>query len=207
MADSGGGCGRCCCSFIFTLGLTALFMWLSLRTSNPKCSILTFYLPSLNRTLNRTSDLTLSLTLSLKNPNKDKGIKYDPLNVTVYDFPNKSHILGHVWMPGFYQGHKKNAKKSGQGTANTKVALQAVYENGTGVFRVDMATAVKFKIMFWYTKKHKIRVGADVVVNASGVTFDHKGIKLKSMAPKMGSICMVVGTLVNFLVFTSLNFL
>ncbi|XVE50546.1 hypothetical protein DITRI_Ditri01bG0171500 [Diplodiscus trichospermus] len=204
MADSRGGSG-CCCSFIFTLGLTALFMWLSLRTSNPKCSIQSFYLPSLNRTLNRTTDPTLNFTIELDNPNKDKGIKYDPLNITVYDFPSRSHV-GSVLMPGFYQGHKKKAKKLGQGTANTTVALGAVSQNGTGVFRVDMATAVKFKIIFWYTKKHKIRVGADVVVNASGVKVDHKGIRLKSMAPRMGSFCVVVGALVNFLVFTLLNF-
>ncbi|XVF03974.1 hypothetical protein REPUB_Repub05bG0040300 [Reevesia pubescens] len=206
MANSEDGCGRCCCSFIFTSGLTALFMWLNLRTSNPKCSIQTLYLPSLNTTLNITTDPTLNLTLKLDNPNKDKGIKYDQLNVTVYDFPNKSHVLGNVSVPGFYQGHKKKATKHGQGTANTSVALRAVFENGTGILRVDMTTSVKFKIIFWYTKKHKIRVGADVVVNASGVKIDHKGIRLKSMAPKMGSLCVVVGALVNFLVFNLLNF-
>ncbi|XP_022753945.1 protein NDR1-like [Durio zibethinus] len=208
MTDSDGGCCRCCCSFIFTLGLTALFMWLNLRTSNPKCSIQTFYLsmPSLNETLNLTVDRTLNLTLRLDNPNKDKGIKYDTLNVTVYDFPNKSHVLGNILVPGFYQGHKKKATKPVQGTANTTVALQVVYENRMGVFRVDMATAVKFKIMFWYTKKHKISVGADVVVNSSGFKVEPKGIRLKSMAPKMGSFCVVVGALVNFLVFALLNF-
>ncbi|XWS11172.1 hypothetical protein CRYUN_Cryun38cG0060900 [Craigia yunnanensis] len=206
MSDPGGGCCKCCCSFIFSLGLTALFMWLSLRTSNPKCSILSFYLPSLNRTLNFPNDTTINFTLKLDNPNKDKGIKYDPLNVTVYDFPNRSHVIGNILMPEFYQGHKKKAKKPGHGIANTTVALQAVSDNGTGVFRVEMATSVKFKIMFWYTKRHKIRVGADVVVNASGVKVYHKDIRLKSMAPRMGSFCVGVGALVNFLVFTLLDF-
>ncbi|XVF70533.1 hypothetical protein PTKIN_Ptkin11bG0169100 [Pterospermum kingtungense] len=210
MADRDGGCCGCCCSFIFTLGLTALFMWLSLRTSNPKCSIQTIYLPSLiNRTSNQTTiDPTFNLSLRLDNPNKDKGIRYDTLDVTVYDFPNKSHVIGKVSIQGFYQGHKKKATKPGQGTANTTVALQAVFENGTGTFRVDMVTAVKFKIMFWYTKKHHIWVGADVVVNASnGAKVEPKGIRLRSMAPKkMGRFCVVVGALVNFLFFTLINF-
>ncbi|XP_022717939.1 protein NDR1-like [Durio zibethinus] len=208
MGDSGNK-GRCgCCTSILTLGLAALSIWLYLRTSNPKCSIQTLYLPSLDRTLNLTTDPTLNLTLRLDNPNQAKGIKYDPLIVTVYDFPNKSSVIGNILMPGFYQGHKKKATKPGQGTANTTVALRAVSENGTGVFWVDMATSVKFKIMFWYTKKHKIRVGGDVVVNASGVKVDHKVIRLKSMAPKMGSFCVVVvvEALVNFLVFNLLNF-
>ncbi|XVF77626.1 hypothetical protein PTKIN_Ptkin14bG0061300 [Pterospermum kingtungense] len=203
---SESGC-KCCCSFIFTLGLTALFMWLSLRTSNPKCSIESFYLPSLNQTLNHTTDTTLNITIKLDNPNKDKGIKYDQLNVTVYDSHNRSHVIGKVQIPRFYQGHKKKAKKPGQGIANTTVALQAVSPNGTGIFRVDMVTAVKFKIMFWYTKKHKIFVGADVMVNGSGVKVDRKGPKLRSMAPRrMGSSSVVVAALVNFLVFTFLGF-
>ncbi|KAE8681039.1 trafficking protein particle complex subunit 3-like [Hibiscus syriacus] len=203
MSDTIGGC----CRFVFTLGLTALFMWLSLRTSNPKCSIEKFYLPSLNKTLNTPNDTTLNLTLKLSNPNKDKGIKYDPVNVTVFDYSNRSHVIGNVLVPAFYQGHKKNAKKDGTGTANTTVALQAVADNGTGVFRVDLSTSVKFKIMFWYTKRHRIRVGADVTVNASGIKVNKKGIKLKSMAPpRMGSFCVVMGALANLLAFSLLNF-
>ncbi|GKF38783.1 cysteine-rich receptor-like protein kinase, partial [Tanacetum coccineum] len=36
---------RCCASFILTLGLASLFMWLSLRTSNPILSIQDIYIP------------------------------------------------------------------------------------------------------------------------------------------------------------------
>ncbi|KAK8519895.1 hypothetical protein V6N12_003861 [Hibiscus sabdariffa] len=69
-----------------------------------------------------------------------------------------------------------------------------------------MATAVKFKTIYGYSKRHRIRVGADVVVNASGVKVDPKGIRLRSMAPNMGNSCMLLGALVNFLVFTLLDF-
>ncbi|KAK8648543.1 hypothetical protein V6N13_129293 [Hibiscus sabdariffa] len=206
MADSGGGRGGCCCKLIFSLGLTSLFMWLSLRTSNPKCSVEKFYLPSLNETLNTPNDTTLNLTLKLSNPNKDKGIKYDAVNVTVFDSPNRSHVVGNVLVPAFYQGHKKNAKKDGTGTANTTVTLRAVSGNGTGVFRVDLSTSVKFKIMFWYTKRQRISVGADVTVNAGGVKVGKKGIKLKSLAPRMSCFCVVMGALVNLLVISLLNF-
>ncbi|GMI85287.1 non race-specific disease resistance 1 [Hibiscus trionum] len=195
-----------CCGCIFSLGLSAVFLWLWIHTSNPKCSIQTLSLPSLNIASNLTTDPTLSLTLRLVNPNQLKGIQYDPLNVTVYDFPNKSNVIGNILLPGFYQGHRKKASKLGQGIANMTVALRAVSDNGTGVFRVDMATAVKFKTLLQYSKRHRIRVEADVVVNASGVKVDPKGIRLRSMAPKMGSSCVVLGALVNFLVFTLLDF-
>lgn len=207
MSDSDGGCCRCCCSFIFTLGLTALFMWLSLRTSNPKCSVEYFYLPSLNTTLKNPNDATISLTLKLENTNKDKGIKYDAVKVTVSDSQNRNHVVANVLVPGFYQGHKKKPKKNGTGTANLTVVSQVVSNKGSGVFWVDLSTSVKFKIMFWYTKRHKIKVGATVTVNATtGVKVEHKGVKLKSMAPRMGSFCLVMGSLLNFLVFSLLNF-
>ncbi|KAB2095951.1 hypothetical protein ES319_A01G075900v1 [Gossypium barbadense] len=206
MSDSDGGCCRCCCSFIFTLGLTALFMWLSLRTSNPKCSVENFYLPSLDTTLKNPNDATLNLTLKLENTNKDKGIKYDAVKVTVSDSQNRNHVVANVSVPEFYQGHEKKAKKIGTGIANSTVASQVASINGKRVFWVDLSTSVKFKIMFWYTKRHKIRVGANVTVNATGVKDERKGIKLKSMAPRMGSFCVVMGSLLNFLVFSLLNF-
>ncbi|KAE8679123.1 Multidrug/pheromone exporter, MDR family, ABC transporter family [Hibiscus syriacus] len=199
------GCG--CCGGIFSLGLSAVFLWLWIHTSNPRCSIQTLSLPSLSRASNLTTDPTLSLSLRLVNPNQLKGIQYDLLNVTVYDFPNKSNVVGNISMPGFYQGYAKKASKLGQGIANMTVALPAISENGKGVFRVQMATAVKFKTIYGYSKRHRIRVGADVVVNASGVKVGPKGIRLRSMAPKMGSSCVVLlGALVHFLVFTLLHF-
>ncbi|KAE8706542.1 Multidrug/pheromone exporter, MDR family, ABC transporter family [Hibiscus syriacus] len=199
------GCG--CCGGIFSLGLSAVFLWLWIHTSNPRCSIQTLSLPSLSGASNLTSDPTLSLTLRLVNPNQLKGIKYDPLNVTVYDFPNRSNVIGNISMPGFYQGYMKKASKLGRGTANMSVVLPATSENGTGVFRVQMATAVKFRTIYGYSKRHRIRVGADVVVNASGVKVDPKGIRLRSMAPKMtGSSFAVLVALVNYLFFPLLCF-
>ncbi|XP_021899273.1 protein NDR1-like isoform X2 [Carica papaya] len=196
MAESGGSC-RCCCSFILTLGLTALFMWLSLRTSNPSCSIQYFYLPGLNKTLNSTRNHTLYFMVRLDNTNKDKGVFYDSVNLTFFDFPNRSHVIGNYTIPKFRQGHKKKAEKNGNVETNWRAVSRAVWPNSTAVFRVDLATQVRFKIIFWKTKRQKIMVGADVVVNDTG-TFDHKankkGIRLKSgaaAAAEHGRFCLV----------------
>lgn len=51
-------------------------------------------------------------------------------------------------------------------------------------FRVDLETAVRFKIMGFKTKRHKIVVWAQVDVNDSGQKAKKKGIKLKSGAPE-----------------------
>ncbi|KAJ4832437.1 hypothetical protein Tsubulata_017099 [Turnera subulata] len=211
MADSGGGCFTRCCSFFFTLGLAALFMWLSLRVSSPNCSLEQFYIPSLNQTLNSTRDTNLTFVVALKNTNKDKGVYYDPVNITFYDSPNRSHSIGNYTIPKFRQGHNKKAMKNG--TVETtgldrQAVFRAVSANGSAVFRVDLATSVRYRIIFFKTKRHKIRVGGNVEVNGNGTKVNSKkGIKLKSGADKKstaGVYCLgQVG--VNFFILVLLN--
>ncbi|KAF5728374.1 protein NDR1-like [Tripterygium wilfordii] len=182
MRGASGG-GPCCCKFILTSGLTALFLWLSLSHSNPQCSIREFYIPALNKTLNSTKNTTLYFELKLSNPNKEKGIYYDPLNLTFFDSTNRSHALGRTIVYGFYQGHQKKALKSGNIDFGEAV-FRAVSSNGSAVFRVDMVTKVRFKLMIWFkTKRKTIWVGADVQVNDQGSKVNPKDVKLKSMAP------------------------
>ncbi|KAM2000445.1 hypothetical protein COP2_007736 [Malus domestica] len=213
MPDQSGGCCRCCFSFIFTLGLTALFVWLSLRTSNPKCTIRSFYLPALNRTLNDTKNTTVFVTLRLGNTNKDKGVYYDAVNLTFRLQPNATGIpVATYAVPQFYQGHKKTATKKvvvGPQGLNWTAVSSGVYPNGSAIFRVDLATEVRFKIMFWRTKRHRLNVGADVLVNDSGGKVNRKDIKL-SAAPDhhlIGFFSGQVGVLSNFLVLIFLIFL
>ncbi|KAK9268707.1 hypothetical protein L1049_000468 [Liquidambar formosana] len=190
MTDSGGGCCRCCCSFIFTLGLTALFMWLSLRTSNPSCSIDKFYLPALNKSSNYSQNTSIFFDVKLKNDNKDKGIYYDAVNLSFYYIKNTTRFFGNFTVVKFYQGHKKTAFKHGivKASGDEWEAVFQEVSNGTPVvFGVDLATAVRFKIMAWKTKRHKIMVKGNVTVNNQGIKESKKVGKLKSGALKRGS--------------------
>lgn len=208
--SSGGGCCQCCISFIFTVGLTALFMWLSLRTSNPSCSIKYFYLPALNKTLNDTGNRTLYVSLALNNGNKDKGIYYDTINLT-FSLPNSNTtkpVVGNANVTKFYQGHKKKATKKvelGSDKLNWTAVSGSVYANGSSHFRVDLVTAVRFKIIFWRTKRHRLMVGADVEVNASGTKVNKKDIKLSAADHQLAAYSGQLWVLLNFLVFILLN--
>lgn len=77
-------------------------------------------------------------------------------------------------------------------------AFGAVSNGSTVIFRVDLATRVKFKIMFWYTKRHSLVVGGDVEVNNSGKKMRKKPIKLKSGVPDPGSHWVRVGLVAVF---------
>ncbi|CAO2835961.1 unnamed protein product [Amaranthus hypochondriacus] len=76
MSEENSSCCRCCCSFIFTSGLTALFIWLNLRAHNPVCSIENFDVFSLNKSANSSiinNNRTIHYDLKLNNKNnKDK---------------------------------------------------------------------------------------------------------------------------------------
>uniref|UniRef100_A0A6N2MP82 Late embryogenesis abundant protein LEA-2 subgroup domain-containing protein n=1 Tax=Salix viminalis TaxID=40686 RepID=A0A6N2MP82_SALVM len=206
MPDSGGGgCCRCCCSFIFTSGLTALFMWLSLRTTSPACALSKFYIP-LDQTKNLT---TLEFELRLKNTNKDKGVYYDPINVTVFDSPNRSRLIGSSTITKFYQGHKKKATKNGTipNISRDEVSRAAPGNGSTVFFWVDLAISVRYKILMFKTKRNKIRVGASVEVNGTISKVYPKDIKLKSNADKIRSYCGKLGVFfANFLVLGLLIF-
>ncbi|PIN02500.1 hypothetical protein CDL12_24984 [Handroanthus impetiginosus] len=188
MPESGAAtCCKCCTSFIITSGVTALFMWLSLRTEKPTCSIQDFYVPALNRTANSNANRnnhTIYFDLKLDNKMKDKGVNYANINLTFFYSQNDSRLpVANYTVPGFYQGHGKKARRRELVVASGlpwAAALDAL-SNGSAVnFGVDLATRVKFKILFWYTKRHSLIVAADVEVNKSGRKVNKKGIKLKS---------------------------
>lgn len=137
----------------------------------------------------------------LDNSNKDKGVYYDDVNLTFYDSPNKSqpHLIGNYTIPRFYQGHQKKAKKDGHTAVNMTLVSRVVAPNGTAEFWVDLATAVRFKILWWKTKKHSLIRSGSVLVDETGAK-GKKGIKLRSGAPERGNYCALVGVLVSLLV-------
>ncbi|KAI7737701.1 hypothetical protein M8C21_011873 [Ambrosia artemisiifolia] len=188
--DTGTGCFRCCFSFILTLGLTSLFMWLSLRTSNPILSIQDIYVPALNISRNSTDYHSIYIDLKFDNTNKDKGIYYDPINVTLHYLTNTSIPISNYTLKGFYQGHNKKARRKNWTEMNGvpwEEAVKVVDDGGLVVFRVDLTTVIRFKILLWKTKKHRLVVGTDFQVNNVGKKEQKKGTRLRSGSPEMFS--------------------
>ncbi|KAI8552747.1 hypothetical protein RHMOL_Rhmol06G0291100 [Rhododendron molle] len=208
MSDSGDR-GRCkCCSLITTLGLTALSLWLILRTSNPICSIQDFYVPALNKTLNSTTTTTsIYFDIELDNPNRDEGIYYNALDLTFYYKESNqtySSVANQTFV-GFYQGHKKKARRSGTVEATGVPwgeVFGAVSTGSMPVFRVGLVTSFRFKVLSRKTKEHELAVGADVAVNDSGEKDNQKGVSLKSGAPEMirrgRTRPLVIGSIILF---------
>ncbi|CAK8535246.1 unnamed protein product [Lathyrus sativus] len=170
-------CCSCCSGFIITMGLTALFIWLSIRVDEPKCYIDHIYVPALNKTLNSTSNSTILFTLKLVNPNKDKGIQYDAvyLRFGIFLDLNTTRSLGNATVERFYQGHEKKGQKPGSmnGVGNLTETV-----NGKVYFRVDFVTAVKYKILLWCTKRDQLWGGANLEIGDSGEKVYKKAVRL-----------------------------
>lgn len=119
--------------------------------------------------------------------------------------PSINKSVGNGSVPKFYQGHKKKATKPVELGPNWTAVSGSVNKTGFVHFRVDLATKVRFKIMFWTTKRHKLRVGADVEVNASGTKVNKKEIRLSAADQQLASYSGQLWVLLNFLVLILLN--
>ncbi|VVA98978.1 unnamed protein product [Arabis nemorensis] len=192
--------GICYCylfSNIIAVGFTCLMLWLSfrrMRPRHPSCSIEYFYVPALNKSLDSHLNTTINFMVRLDNPNKDKGIYYDDVYLSLsspYTATNSSALVANYTVPQFYQGFKKKAKKWGQTLPlNSHTLLQTVLPSGLAVFRVDLKTKVRFKIVFFKTKRFRVEVSADVEVNGDGVKANNVGVKMlnpDSSSPSLGS--------------------
>ncbi|TKY66708.1 NDR1 protein [Spatholobus suberectus] len=192
MAPERDNCCTCCLSSLVSLGLSALFLWLTFRTEPPKCLLQSLYLPSLNATSRHKND-TVVFQLELQNDNKDKGVKYDAVRLSFALFVDNATTrpLANATLGAFYQGRGKTARRWGSAVARGGgVNRTAAAKVGGRVFlRVEFATRVKYKIwMMFYVRRHRLVGGANVEVNASsGEKVGPKGIRLGDAPPRLGS--------------------
>ncbi|KAL1197356.1 Protein NDR1 [Cardamine amara subsp. amara] len=194
---------------LYISSLVVLFLWfVTLVNHIPRCSIHYFYIPSLNKSLNSPHNTTLNFMLRLKNINAAKGIYYDDLHLsfsTIFNNSSSSSLLvANYTVPRFYQGHEKKAKKWGQILPlNNHTVFRAI-------FRVDLKTQVKYKFMFWKTRRYKFEASVNLEVNEEGATKvknKEDGIKMKksdSSPPKLTSFHLffsIIFVFMNLLVF------
>ncbi|QCD87330.1 protein NDR1-like [Vigna unguiculata] len=183
-------CCTCCLGTLFSLGFSALFLWLSLRTEPPKCSLQSLSLLAQND--------TVIFQLSLQNDNKDKGVKYRDVLVTFALFLDNTTTrpLANATLLPFYQGRGKTARKWGSAVAPRLARFNrtAAVKNGNVFLHVEFATRVKYKVwLSFYVKRHRLVGGANVEVNASsGEKVEPKAIRLRDVPPRLGSRAAVV---------------
>ncbi|KAK4380705.1 hypothetical protein RND71_002567 [Anisodus tanguticus] len=175
-SSSRNSCACHCVKLIVSLGITALILWLSLRTTKPKCSIGDVYVRGLDKSVNSNNNATrrdknMSFQLNVKNEMKDKSVRYDNISLNFYYGTNTSYPIGNFTFDGFKQGKDKEAFKSGMIETHNMPwddAIKAVSNGSKAIFRVDVSSTIKYKITFWYTKKHNYFVENKVEIDDTG---------------------------------------
>ncbi|PHU29335.1 hypothetical protein BC332_01428 [Capsicum chinense] len=127
-------------------------------------------------------DNHVSFQLNLNNGMKDKSIRYNDITLNFYYGTNTSYPIGNYTFDGFKQGKDKEAFKSGMiETYNMPWddAIKAVSNGSKASFRVDVSSRIRYKITFWYTKRHNYFVENKVEVDDTGGSKDLDKVKWK----------------------------
>ncbi|KAL2547832.1 Protein NDR1 [Forsythia ovata] len=199
---------KCCCALPFIIFF--IFLGLHAQLYKPNFYIQNIYVPSLSRSdksYDSRSNNLIFFDLDIENSMTIKGVHYDNINLAFYYGPNTSHPIGNYTVPGFYQGE-------GENTARRDVvvtygmpwddAMKTVSNLSTVVFRLDLATKVKFKYYFFYSKKKGVDVGANVEVNDYGRKVQQEAIKLTSSGASRTKDTSCLNTMGIFVALTSL---
>ncbi|PKA48689.1 Protein NDR1 [Apostasia shenzhenica] len=166
MSESGGLC-QCCTKFVIAAGLTALALWLSFRPIKPRYYLVAFSLAASN------SSSVASFQIEIENKNRQHGIYYDDIALSLLAGPNFSSPLSNSLINAFYQGHRKTADKDGHFSGNRSATAASL-------FRVAANSSYRYKALFWKSRHHAVSIAAEVEVDRGGKKTAEKGIRLTS---------------------------
>ncbi|KAL6573889.1 hypothetical protein OROHE_001431 [Orobanche hederae] len=143
---------------VTVLCLAGVVVWLSLNPKNPNIRISNLHFPPARDSKNQSSHRNASVSvqnesiiidLEIFNPNKRMGIYYSVISLELY---RSGGVVGTNSIPAFYQGYKN--------TMMLRIPIHAGREFWQGVngmdFTVRVETDVKFRIIKWKTKLHRI---------------------------------------------------
>ncbi|KAF8410685.1 hypothetical protein HHK36_003218 [Tetracentron sinense] len=174
------------------IGLLSFFLWLGLRPKHPTYTIANFNIPLNDRNTTSPTDevsrnTTTSFDLEISNPNKDAGIYYDNIIVTLF-FGDAS--VGETTIPSFYQGKHKTHTIPESLNADGRIwnaALRAIL-NGTTEVKVGVVTRIRYRMSSWKSKRHRMDMQGNVPVGSDGkISGKKKKIKLHHSSKKWRS--------------------
>ncbi|KAI3745443.1 hypothetical protein L1987_58555 [Smallanthus sonchifolius] len=160
-------------SLLFIVGLITFILWLSLRPHRPRFHINEFSIPSLAQD-NGFASAQATFNVTARNPNLNIGIYYDTMHITLY-YQNQN-IGGEPFLVPFYQ-EPKNSTILSDTLSGTKLVVDearwaqfvAARMHGLVSFRLEVATAIRFKVAGWESKKHKMHANCEIGVGPDGL--------------------------------------
>ncbi|XP_071709178.1 NDR1/HIN1-like protein 26 [Rutidosis leptorrhynchoides] len=160
-------------SLLFIVGLISFILWLSLRPHRPRFHIHQFSFPSLAQE-NGFASAQATYNVTARNSNLNIGISYDTMHVTLYY--HNQNIGEKPSLPAFYQSPKTSTIIQDTFVRPTLVIDEALWAQivadrmrGKVLFRLEVASAIKFKVMRWQSKWHKMHANCEIGVGPDGL--------------------------------------
>ncbi|MFS8025942.1 putative Late embryogenesis abundant protein, LEA_2 subgroup [Helianthus anomalus] len=161
-------------SLLFIVGLITFILWLSLRPHRPRFHVHEFSFPSLAQDSGLAS-AQVTFNVTARNPNLNIGIYYDAMHIILY-FQNQNIGEEPALMGAFYQSPKTTTILHGT-LSGTKLVVDearwaqfvAARMRGSVNFRLEVSSAIKFKVAGWESKKHKMHANCEIGVGPDGM--------------------------------------
>ncbi|KAL7128910.1 hypothetical protein ABFS83_13G026100 [Erythranthe nasuta] len=208
--------GFCLCTlitFAVTLSISVTLTLTANIHGGPRFFVKEFYVPALDlsqspTTSNNNNKNTFTNNTIITNPclffdlafvniDDEHSVRYGDVNLTFsYGGRNNNAVANYVvrsFDQGWWEVDYRREVVESRGVP-WEDAVKAVSNGSTVVFRVDLAARPKFWEGMWYSKKKRVRIGADVEVDGTGLKVKKKDIRLNSAAFQRG-----VGIYVLFL--------
>ncbi|XP_052183038.1 protein NDR1-like [Diospyros lotus] len=161
-------------TFLFIIGLLVFILWLSLRPHRPRIHIRDFSMPGLAQA-NGFENAQVSFNVTARNSNQNMGIYYDAMEVTLYY--QDQNIGGALIVGSFYEEPKNSTALTGilSGGATLTVnnqrwmQFQADRSRGEVIFRLQLTSTIRFKVVSWTSKRHKMHASCAAGVGPDGL--------------------------------------
>ncbi|KAL4585475.1 hypothetical protein LXL04_010096 [Taraxacum kok-saghyz] len=161
-------------SLLFIVGLITFILWLSLRPHRPRFHIREFSVPALAQE-NGFAAVSATFNVTVRNANLNIGIYYDTMHLTLY-YQNNLNIGELPLLNPFYQSPKNTTALIGTLSGSTFQVDEARWAQfradrmrGVVVFRMDIATSIRFKVATWESKNHKMHATCQIKVGPDGL--------------------------------------
>ncbi|XAR53756.1 hypothetical protein NMG60_11022430 [Bertholletia excelsa] len=167
-------------TLLFIFGLVAFILWLSLRPHRPRFHVQDFSVPGLGQP-NGFENAQVNFNVTARNANQNIGIYYDAMQVNLL-YEDQS-IGGASLLFPFYQQPKNTTVLFGLLTGATLTVnkerwmqFQGDLGKGMVVFRLDLTSTIRFKVVRWQSKHHKMHANCEVRVGPDGsILASYKG--------------------------------
>ncbi|XVF27811.1 hypothetical protein REPUB_Repub14bG0141000 [Reevesia pubescens] len=159
-------------SLLLIVGIIFFILWLSLRPHRPRFHITEFKVPGLAQP-SGLLNAQIMFNVTARNPNQDIRFYYDSMVGSVF---YKNHKIGSTpLLHPFYQKPKTTTIVYGTtGAATLTVNSNSWKEftgerkKGTVMFRLEITSVIRFKVLTLDTKHQKMHVNCDVAVGPDG---------------------------------------